>query len=83
MRGLREGWLRHSGDMQLTRHALNAVAALLPGGDAVFDRPSKSREGTENQQNMRVIDALKAASMVNVVADANMGSSDEPMIAFV
>lgn len=59
---LREDWLHHSGDPGLTRHVLNAVARLLPGGGARFDRPHRSRFG---QQDARVIDGLSAAAMVN------------------
>ncbi len=59
---LREGWLHHSGDAGMSRHVLNAVARLLPGGGARFDRPHRSRFG---QQDARVIDALSAAAMVN------------------
>jgi phage terminase large subunit-like protein len=67
MEALREGWLRHAGDAGLTRHALNAIARVLPHGDARFDRPSKSQKGSA-QQDMRVWDALAAASMVHSVA---------------
>jgi phage terminase large subunit-like protein len=67
MEALRQGWLRHSGDRALTRHVLNAVARVLPGGDARFDRPSSSRK-SPRQQNVRVIDALVAAAMVHAQA---------------
>lgn len=70
MQALREGWLHHIGDTALTRHVLNAVARVLPHGDARFDRPHQSRKGAE--QDMRVIDALSAASMVHSVAHAEM-----------
>jgi phage terminase large subunit-like protein len=66
MEALRNGWLHHTGDTGLTAHALNAVARVLPRGDAVFDRPSQSRLGAE--QDRRVIDALVAAAMVNAYA---------------
>jgi hypothetical protein len=60
---LRNAWLRHTGDAGLTRHVLNAVARLLPGGDSRFDRPAESRRSGE--QPRRVIDALTAAAMVH------------------
>jgi phage terminase large subunit-like protein len=66
MDALRNGWLRHSGDAGLTRHALNAIARVLPYGDARFDRPSQTRQS--NEQDRRVIDALTAAAMVNALA---------------
>lgn len=65
MEALREGWLWHTGDRPLTRHALNAIARVLPLGDARFDRPSTTRQGGD--QDRRVIDALQAASMVHSV----------------
>lgn len=68
MEGLRNGWLKHSGDRDLTQHALNAIARVLPFGDARFDRPSQSRTGPE--QERRVIDALTAAAMVHATAVA-------------
>ncbi len=66
MEALRMGWLKHAGDAGLTRHALNAIARILPQGDARFDRPSQVRKGGD--QDMRVVDALKAAAMVNAQA---------------
>ena len=66
MEALRMGWLKHTGDAGLTRHVLNAIARILPRGDARFDRPSQVRQGGD--QNMRVIDALKAAAMANAQA---------------
>ncbi len=66
MEGLRNGWLKHSGDPGLTQHALNAVARILPTGDARFDRPSQTRQGGD--QERRVIDALTAASQVHATA---------------
>jgi phage terminase large subunit-like protein len=68
MDALRNGWLHHAGDPGLTSHALNAVARVLPFGDARFDRPSQSRLGQE--QERRVVDALTAASMVHALAVA-------------
>jgi phage terminase large subunit-like protein len=64
MQALRQGWLLHSGDEWLRRHALNAVIRLLPDGGAKFGRPSESRTGN---QVARVIDALVAAAMVHSV----------------
>ena len=65
MEGLRQGWIRHSGDVGLRRHALNAVTKLLPGGGAKFGRSSETRIGGD--QDARVIDALVAAAMVHSV----------------
>ena len=47
-------------------HVLNAVARVLPRGDARFDRPSQTRISAD--QDRRVIDALSAASMVHAQA---------------
>lgn len=69
---LRHGWLKHVGDAGLTRHALNAVAKVLPGGAARFDRPHASRFGSE--QHRREIDALVAASMVHALYAAELRS---------
>jgi len=67
MAALRQGWLRHNGDAGLRRHALNAVAKLIPGSDgARFGRVSETRQG--GNQDSRVIDALVAAAMVHSVA---------------
>jgi phage terminase large subunit-like protein len=60
---LRSGHLFHSGDPALTRHVLNAVARVLPGGGVRFDRPRQSRAAS--LQPGRVIDALVAAAMVH------------------
>jgi phage terminase large subunit-like protein len=76
MEALRNGWLKHSGDAALTKHALNAIARTLPFGDSRFDRPARSRLGQE--QERRVIDALVAAAMVNSVALAQVPEI-EPM----
>jgi phage terminase large subunit-like protein len=66
MEALREGWLLHAGDAGLTAHAMNAVARVLPHGDARFDRISSTRQG--GNQDVRVIDALTAAAMVHSTA---------------
>jgi phage terminase large subunit-like protein len=76
--GLREGWLKHSGDPGLTRHVLNATARVLPRGDIVFSRPSESRFGRKTVQETREIDALVAAAMVNNVGAATLFGDDEP-----
>lgn len=67
MEALRNGWLKHSGDPGLTNHALNAIAKVLPLGDARFDRPLHNRVAGQEQER-RVIDALTAASMVHATA---------------
>jgi phage terminase large subunit-like protein len=70
--GLRQQELRHTGDPGLKRHVLNAVARQLPGGDTRFDRSSSSRGGFgrlgDGLQEVRVIDGLTAAAMVNAIA---------------
>jgi hypothetical protein len=68
MDALRNGWLHHAGDEGLTKHVFNAIARILPLGDARFDRPSQTRQGGD--QDRRVIDALTAAAMVHAVASA-------------
>lgn len=66
MEALRNGWLKHDGDTGLTQHALNAVARIQRGGDPIFERPVQSRRSPD-EQDRRVIDALKAAAMVHRV----------------
>ncbi|MCC6619482.1 MAG: hypothetical protein IT341_10650 [Chloroflexi bacterium] len=73
MAAFRNGWLHHTGDPGLSRHALNAVARELPGGRIRFDRPSSGRLA---QQERRVIDALTGAGMVHRWATENL--EDEP-----
>jgi hypothetical protein len=65
-KGLRDGSLKHTGSRELKQHVLNAIARVLPQGDARFDRPSSTRQGGD--QDRRVIDALVAAAMVFTVA---------------
>lgn len=78
---LREGWLKHTGDPGLTRHVLNAISRVLPGGDIVFSRPKDSRTTSGAVQAQREIDALVAAAMVHMVrATFNIGG--EPLVAF-
>jgi phage terminase large subunit-like protein len=71
---LREGWLKHSGDAEMNRHVLNAIARVLPQGDARFERPVQTRNSSE--QDRRVIDALVAAAMVHCVAAQRWGTGD-------
>jgi phage terminase large subunit-like protein len=66
MEGLREGWIKHHNEPEFSRQVLNAVARVLPGGDYVFARPVETRNAA--QQDRRVIDALVAAAMVNMMA---------------
>jgi len=66
MEALRGGSLKHSGDLGLKRHALNAVTKLLPDGGARFARTSETRQG--GNQESRVIDALVAGAMVHSYA---------------
>ena len=51
---------------------LNAIARVLPHGDARFDRPSK---GQKNQglQDRRVWDALCASAMAHSLASETLG----------
>lgn len=72
MEGLRAGWLKHTGDVGLTRHVMNAVARVDRFGAARFDRSTPTRN-VASQQERRVIDALTAAAMVNSQAAANEG----------
>lgn len=74
MEAMREGWLWHTDDQEFSRHVLNAVAKLLPGGQTRFDRPLKARSG---EQDRRVWDALTAACMVHSVAVAEFDSGDD------
>jgi phage terminase large subunit-like protein len=67
MEALRHGWIKHTGDQEFTRHVLNAVAKIQRGGDPIFERPHQSRRNVD-EQDRRVIDALKAAAMVHRVA---------------
>lgn len=81
MEGLRGGMLWHSGDIGLRRHALNAVARILPGGDIKFARVSETRQG--GNQDARVIDALIAAAMVHSYEVEMRGVPEAvPMVAF-
>ncbi|HET6638597.1 MAG TPA: terminase large subunit [Gemmatimonadota bacterium] len=81
MEGLRSGTLWHSGDPGLRRHALNAIARILPGGDMRFARVSDTRQG--GNQDARVIDALDAAAMVHSYeVETRSMVPLEPMVAF-
>ena len=77
MEALRSGWIKHTGDPEFTRHVLNAVAKIQRGGDAIFERPHSSRRNAE-EQDRRVIDALKAAAMVHAVAVVNQTKAKKP-----
>jgi hypothetical protein len=77
MEALRNGWLKWSGDSDLTRHALNAIAKIQRGGDPIFERPMQSRRNVD-EQDRRVIDALKAAAMVHRVAMLNQTKARKP-----
>jgi phage terminase large subunit-like protein len=69
MEALRSGGLQHCQSSELSRHVLNAVALMLPGGRARFERPSQSRTD-KRKQGRRVIDGVVAAAMVLSVAVA-------------
>ena len=82
MEGLRIGALRHTGGVQLRQHVMNAIARPVPGDKRVFDRPSTSRSAA--YQDVRVIDALKAASMVHASSVAGLGVPEAvPLVAVV
>lgn len=78
MQGLRNGTLKHTGDKGLRNHVMNAIVRAMPGDKKRFDRPSQSR--AKKRQNVRVIDALTAAAMVNKYADEPGGG--EPLVAW-
>lgn len=80
MEALRSGWLKHSGDAGLTKHALNAVARIDRFGAARFDRSSPTRYGGPEQER-RVIDALTAAALVHAQAQMQPEPVPEPMVA--
>jgi len=81
MEALRSGWLKHSGDEGLTRHAMNAIARMDRFGATRFDRSTPSRQlGT--MQDLRVYDALAAAAMVNAQASEEPEVEIVPMVAY-
>jgi len=80
MEALRKGWLLHAGDPGLSQHALNAIARVLPRGDVIFERKSQSRAASE--QDRRVIDALKAASMVHSFAATPVKAPQEVFLTW-
>lgn len=73
MEALREGVLCHTGDPGLRQHVLNATTVEVLGR-AKFERPVLSRRSKREQQR-RVIDALDAAAMTNVVAAGLVGET--------
>ncbi len=81
MEALRSGWLFHSGDEALTRHALNAVARVDRFGAARFERPSPTRYAGP-AIDRRVIDALIAGAMVHAEVASLPAKTIEPMVAF-
>lgn len=72
MEAIRNRWITHPRDSELTEHVLNAIARTLPDGRAKFDRPSTSR--AQSGQRRRVIDGLIALAMVHSVAVAESGA---------
>ena len=75
LEALREGWIKHPGDPEFTRHVMNARARLLNNGRTRFDRASSSRSA--GMQDRRVWDALTAAAMVHVsLAAEDVGTFD-------
>jgi len=79
---LREGWLVHTGDPGLTRHVLNAIGRVLPGGDITFARPKESRTTSAAVQAQREIDGLVAAAMVHSSAAMVLTRPTEVTLAF-
>lgn len=77
MKAGRNGWLHHTGDAGLTRHALNATARELPGSSIRFDRPQQGRLA---DQVRRVIDALTAAAMVHRWATEDLEPETEAWV---
>lgn len=78
----RDSWLKHTGDPGLRRHVMNAIARKVPGDKRVFDRPSSSRNASK--QDRRVIDALKAASMVHSrYVDATLAPKKSKAVHFL
>jgi hypothetical protein len=75
MEAIREGWLEHPHDAELTRHVLNAIAKRVSHDRYRFDRPSSSRAA--KFQDVRVIDALVAASNVHWHATAGLEEPQE------
>jgi len=80
MEALRNGWLKHTGDRGLTQHVMNARVHIMPAGDPVFERPSQTRQG--GNQELRVIDALTAAGMVHTLAAVAPEAAPEPLAAW-
>jgi len=79
MQALRNGTLKHTGDRGLRNHVMNAIVRSMPADKKRFDRPSQSR--AKKRQNVRVIDALTAAAMVNHYAASSAGMG-EPLVAW-
>lgn len=61
--GVRERWIRHTGDPTFRRHVLSAIRARLPSDRHRFDRPRTLRKRRDGRRVL--IDALQAAAMVN------------------
>ena len=72
MAGLRNGMLppakrsgptlKHTGHSGLTTHVMSAISRALPADKRRFDRQVAGRKSKSDE---RVIDALKAAAMIN------------------
>lgn len=75
LEGLRAGHIKQPRDPEFTRQVLNAISKVLPDGRVRFDRPSTSRN--KSQQARRVWDALDAASMVHASAVGEFLADDE------
>ena len=80
MKGLRSNTLWHTGDRGLRKHVMNAISRRLPSDKYRFDRPSQSR--ARRKQEVRVIDALTAAAMVNQYFDGLEPENAEPLVSW-
>jgi phage terminase large subunit-like protein len=76
MEALRQGWIKHDGNQDLSKHAMNAIARAATYGDLRFDRPASSRSAKSTKQDRRVIDGLTAAAMVHTSAAIELVSGD-------
>lgn len=79
MEGMRSGTLKHTGHKGFRRHAMNAIIRSLPNDKKRFDRPSQSR--SKRKQDLRVIDCLTAAGMVNTYANEPPPEAPVPLVA--
>ncbi|WP_217913224.1 terminase large subunit domain-containing protein [Miltoncostaea marina] len=77
MEAVRNRWIRHPFDDQLTQHVLNAIAKPVSHDRYRFDRPNPSRAA--RHQDRRVIDALIAGSSVHWQQTASLDDKPPPL----